>query len=161
MRFQPSSFNAEDVRIRFGCFEQTAPPKSNGAGNGSFPSDAAVKRAGKRAEVKVMEKLKTLKGVTDVQPWSKKLNPTGFDGKHFDIQYKLDGVDHFLEVKSKSGSRIIMSKGEFDFANEEKHKDIYDLAIVEGDDIKIWLRPFREGLQGDPESVHSYAFYLK
>ena len=154
-------FNAEDVRIRFGCFEQTAPPKSNGAGNGSFPSDAAVKRAGKRAEVKVMEKLKTLKGVTDVQPWSKKLNPTGFDGKHFDIQYKLHGIDHYLEVKSKSGSRIIMSKGEFDFANEEKHKDIYDLAIVEGDDIKIWLRPFRKGLQGDSESVHSYAFYLK
>ena len=58
---------------------------------------------------------------------------TAKDDAHFDFWYETPQKEiRLMEVKSFSGSRIIMSKGEFDSADSSDWRDKYDLVLVRG-----------------------------
>ncbi|MBQ6177483.1 MAG: DUF3883 domain-containing protein [Bacteroidales bacterium] len=145
------------VAVSIGSFHFFLPPESGrGNGTGAIVSERAQRRSGRRAEQMVTDYLeKELHEVKNLKAWHKDLNPTGNDAKHYDFTYEYKGKTRYLEVKSMSGSRIIMSKGEYKFAKE--HPDSYDLAIVSGDQVTVWMHPFKDGLVG---REISYEFYL-
>ena len=98
-----------------------------------------------------------------VHIYTKNLNASGDNSVHYDLTYKrLDKnpqQTRYLEVKSMSGSSILMSVGEYDFANKDENKNLYDLAIVQKDKVKILHSPFASGkMVGDPET---YKINLK
>lgn len=58
------------------------------------------------------------------------------DSAGYDFAYIVDGQRRFLEVKSSSDNSFILSANEYDTANSDK--DIYDIAIVNGDTVTIY-----------------------
>lgn len=100
-------------------------------------------RAGKRAEKKVNSYLKKHPDEYNSIDWVSS-NSTGAhagqdDSLGYDFTYKKTGSPtlRYLEVKSSStGTKFILSDNEKTFA--EGHKDLYDIAIVQGKKITIY-----------------------
>lgn len=113
--------------------------KDNGAH--SEKSDRQKKKAGKRAEKLVKEKLIEMYPEGEVcwisgnsDDYRIKLD----DSKGYDIRYKiskLDTVWKYLEVKSVSGDSFIISSNEVNVGILNKGN--YQLALVEGSDIYL------------------------
>ena len=109
--------------------------------------DIGKQKAGQNAEEKVLHSLQNDKehftDVTQVSRNSKQI--CGDDSLHYDIIYRriVDGVPEkhtrYLEVKSMNDDTFYMSSGEYDFA---KGNELYDLALVCNDEIKILQQPF-------------------
>ena len=142
------------VPIQYGIFKQDSSGsqshKESGGGLGAFASDATKKRLGRRAEKLVKLSLESEPTrFCKVKPWSTNINVRGNNAKHYDFSYCKVGeemTERFLEVKSKTGAGVLMSKSEYDFALA--HSDRYDLAIVTGDDVTILESPFLEDARG-------------
>ena len=139
-------------------------PPNEGDSQDSFASDVDKNRAGKAAEQKTVDMLNAEPDKYEiVHIYTKNLNASGDNSVHYDLTYKrLDEnpqQTRYLEVKSMSGSSILMSVGEYDFANKDENKNLYDLAIVQKDKVKILHSPFASGrMVGDPET---YKINLK
>ncbi len=77
------------------------------------------------------------------------------DSAGFDFAYIVDGQRRFLEVKSSSDNSFILSANEYAVANN--NKDIYDIAIVNGNNVTIYMAFF----DGKPSLTPSdyYVFF--
>ncbi|MDB2469715.1 DUF3883 domain-containing protein [Alphaproteobacteria bacterium] len=84
------------------------------------------KRIGDKAEVLIKEFIEA-----ELQPDNVEL--LGGNNTGFDIQYKLNGLDYFVEVKGLSGSwnesDVLLSSAQFEKAQEEGEK--YSIFVVE------------------------------
>ncbi len=141
------------VPIHYGDYKQESSGlqshRESVGGLGAFASDASKKRLGRRAEKLVKISLESEPTrFCNVKPWSTNINVRGNNAKHYDFSYCKVGeeTERFLEVKSKTGTGVLMSKSEYDFAMA--HSDRYDLAIVTGDEVTILESPFLEDARG-------------
>lgn len=146
-------------------------PKGNGNGNHGgggghtegFTPESHKILSGRKAEEAVLKSLQDKpEKYTCVKGVSGNLDAVnGNDNLHYDIEYKLVGsVDkRYLEVKSMSGDKIIMTAPEYDFA---RNNEFYDLAIVHGGRIIMLQAPFvnTDGHAALKASPDSYALYL-
>jgi len=118
------------------------PGKSNYNGSGGSYShnskhERGKAKAGKREENKVVSAL--IADNYEVRHVAQKS-----DTKHYDIEYKKKGDIQWrlLEVKKDSGGYFYLSSSEKDTAINKENKEIYDVAIVNGDKIHIIKRLF-------------------
>ena len=141
--------------------ESTVTKRRGRKGFGGFLSEAGRTRAGKNAELAV---LNTLAAASDrfcnVVGCSRNLNPTaGDDFLGYDLTYSRVGKDgkpgslRMLEVKASRDGSIIMSENEYRVALE--NADNYDIAIVNNGRIRLIQAPFSR-LTITP-AVHSYS----
>ena len=105
---------------------------SGGGGNGGFTSSQIKDKIGRTAEIRVRQYLEShpelYESVTDVSTRH---------ALHCDIMYRLknDPMLRYLEVKSVNGRKIHFSPGEIQ--KGKANNEIYDLALVYGDNIRI------------------------
>jgi hypothetical protein len=59
------------------------------------------------------------------------------DGAGYDFEYEKDGKWRFLEVKDSSNNSFIISENEYHFANKDENINLYDMALVSGNRIRI------------------------
>ena len=123
-----------------------------------YKSDRAKYLAGKEAEIRTFEAMKSCEQYEDVYGCSTMLNKeSGNDNLHYDITYRKKGsmkTDvRYLEVKS--GNTIFMSCLEYQFALD--NSDNYDLAIFHDGKVSIVESPFsskngKKSLEVQPET---------
>lgn len=115
--------------------------RQNASRNRTFSKSKAERnvKAGKDAEIKVKKVLEEA-GYNNIE-WI-----SGFsdnivlrnDTKGYDFTYEdKDGNKRFLEVKNFSSGSFILSANEYAVANTEENKNLYDIALVDGDDVYI------------------------
>ena len=153
-----SEADDNDIEFSFGIgHNKTNEKNSNNANKqkhgGRYSSDKEKQNAGMLAEQKVYNYLCKDSRFADVSGCSRNLDPiNGNDSLHYDILYSIiengtKGHCRYLEVKSMSGSSIIMSGEEYQFA--AKNAAYYDFAIVKGNAITIIRSPFLPNKQGE------------
>lgn len=130
-----------------------------------FARSGSLNESGKSAEEIALEWLEDQDEYEIVHKWSSNLNKlivNGHDDKHRDLDYKKKGEDtvRYLEVKSFKSGMIHFSKEEYDFATQEndgKNKAIYDIALVDGDNVALIPHPFlNKDFTPEPESYVAF-----
>ncbi|MDE5869364.1 MAG: hypothetical protein K2H18_03950 [Muribaculaceae bacterium] len=125
-----------------GGYSFTRSDKKSGkssSGNGGFTNSQTKDKIGKNAEMRVREYLESnpdlYDSVTDVSQRHE---------MHCDLMYrrKNDLVLRYLEVKSVNGKKINFSPGEIE--QGKANSEIYDLALVYGDCVKIIPHAFKQ-----------------
>lgn len=86
--------------------------------------------------------------------WVSKTN----DSAGYDFVYIVDGQRRLLEVKSSSDNSFILSANEYAVANS--NKDVYDIAIVTGDNVTIY-KAFFDGKPSMTPSDYYVIFDVK
>ena len=113
---------------------------------GPFADSRTLAQRGRKAEQIVRDKFKESSDYKIVNEWSTNLNPSGDNGKHRDLDYKVAGSDEvrYLEIKSSSNGHFIMSSGEYEFAIKKENVDKYDIALVdEKGNVSVLKSPFK------------------
>ena len=123
-----------------------------------YKSDRSKYQAGKNAEIKTFEAMKSSEQYEDVYGCSKILNKeSGDDNLHYDITYRKKGTSktdmRYLEVKN--GTTFLMSCLEYQFALDNREN--YDLAIYHDGKVSIIESPFsskdgKKSLEAQPET---------
>lgn len=126
-----------------------------------YKSDRAKYCAGKEAEIKTLEAMKSCDQYEDVYGCSTILNKeSGNDNLHYDITYRKKGAMktdvRYLEVKS--GNPIFMSCLEYQFALD--NSDNYDLAIFHDGKVSIVESPFSSKNGKKPLEVQPETYQL-
>ena len=80
------------------------------------------------------------------------------DSAGYDFTYLVDGQLRLLEVKASNNNSFIISNNEYSVA--EKKKDVYDIAIVNGDKVTIYKSFFKGNPHKEPKDYYVY-FDLK
>lgn len=118
----------------------------NGHGGGKPMSDSQRKKLGDRAEDIVYKALKDDPNYKIGNIYSTHLNlTTGENKMGFDLEYidiSISDKTRYLEIKHSDGNTVVMSPNELRKAKE--NPEIYDLALVVGNDILILHSPFME-----------------
>jgi hypothetical protein len=114
---------------------------------GAFADSRTLAQKGRKAEQVVRDKFKESSDYKIVNEWSTNLNPSGDNGKHRDLDYKIANKPEeirYLEIKSYSNGHFIMSSGEYEFATNKDNVDKYDIALVdEKENVTVLMSPFK------------------
>lgn len=109
------------------------------------PSERRLKALGNRAEDIVHKALGENPRYEIGDVFSEHLNDKGDDSKGYDLEYRdttKDETMRRLEIKHSDGSTVIISPNELSVAQSEP--EIYDLALVVGDEVRILRAPFSD-----------------
>lgn len=114
---------------------------------GPFADSRTLAQKGRKAEQIVRDKFNESSDYKIVNEWSTNLNPSGDNGKHRDLDYKIANKPdeiRYLEIKSSSNGQFIMSSGEYEFATNKDNVDKYDIALVDDEEnVTVLKSPFK------------------
>ena len=109
-------------------------------------SQRRKEQLGKDAEKKVLASLTSSDEYEVGDVYSSNLGGTN-DARGYDLEYRKRGETFWrhLEVKHYSGNAVILSANEYKVAMNDP--EMYDMALVGSDDIKLVRRPFADDVK--------------
>ncbi len=123
-----------DIKVESKIFHTSTKASSKSPSTHKTMSDRRKAKLGKDAEerVDVFLRKKEQEGVCQYGEWVSKRD----DSAGYDFTYIVDGQKRLLEVKHSYDNTFIISANEYNVA--DKNKDVYDIAIVNGNTITIY-----------------------
>lgn len=146
---QPLKISIVDARKKPESTPNEHPNHKRGKGKTKRKlTDSELTEIGNAAEDAVLKALRAPNSGYDVgNIYSEHLNPdSGNNAQGYDLEYKRkeDSIYRCLEIKHFTGGSIIVSRHEYSIARSEKYRGLYDVALVNGNEIQIWKNAFSD-----------------